>query len=451
MQRIPTATFTELTEGKPVFPMSGRPAPDFAAAGYETSEWAVAGEAVSYSVEEEIPESGRITLAEADTAPFATRVLVHRPADPEAFSGVVLVEWLNVSGGQDAAPDLTYLAEEILRAGHVWIGLSAQYIAVEGGEAAVSMGGQAAGLRSQRRRRYGGLHHPGDAYAYDILTQVGRGARDPDAGGPLGDLRPATVIAVGESQSAFALTSYVNGVHPLAGVFDAFLLHSRGAGSLSFDDRGRAADIDDARTAPPVRLRDDLATPVLVVQAEGDLGAPLHAVRCRQPDTDHLVSWEIAGQAHADAFQLGGFVQFVDCGVPVNSGQQVFVLRAGLRHLVAWARGGPRPPSADPIEVDDEVVRGDLGNGRGGVRTPAVEAPAERLVGTPRPDAPPMCMLLGRTEEVPQEELRARWSGREEYVAAYREATDRLIAEGFLIADDREEILADARPGALSW
>src|SRR5699024_12370317 len=102
-----------------VFPMSGRPAPDFAAAGYETSEWAVAGEAVSYSVEEGIPESGRITLAEADTAPFATRALAHRPADPDAYSGVVLVEWLNVSGGQGAAPDLTYLAEEIPRARHV--------------------------------------------------------------------------------------------------------------------------------------------------------------------------------------------------------------------------------------------------------------------------------------------------------------------------------------------
>src|SRR5699024_3310526 len=162
----------------------------------ETSEWAVAGEAVSYSVEEEIPESGRITLAEADTAPFATRVLVHRPADPEAFSGVVLVEWLNVSGGQDAAPDLTYLAEEILRAGHVWIGLSAQYIAVEGGEAAVSMGGQASVVRSQRRRCFGGLLYPGDSYAFDILSQFCQGSRDSDAGGPLGALRTTTVIAV---------------------------------------------------------------------------------------------------------------------------------------------------------------------------------------------------------------------------------------------------------------
>src|SRR5699024_12259895 len=94
-----------------------------------------------------------------------------------------------------------------------------------------------------------------------------------------------------------------------------------------------AAALPTSTTRAP-RPRSDCATTsprrCWWVQAEGDLGAPLHAVRCRQPDTDHLVSWEIAGQAHADAFQLGGFVQFVDCGVPVNSGQQVFVLRSGL-------------------------------------------------------------------------------------------------------------------------
>jgi hypothetical protein len=60
-------------------------------------------------------------------------------------------------------------------------------------------------------------------------------------------------------------------------------------------------------------------------------------------------------------------------------------------------------------------------------------------------------MLLGRTEEVAEEQLRQRWSGRDEYLRAYEEATDRLIAEGFLLADDRAEILADARPERISW
>ncbi|WP_268817663.1 alpha/beta hydrolase domain-containing protein, partial [Dietzia lutea] len=61
------------------------------------------------------------------------------------------------------------------------------------------------------------------------------------------------------------------------------------------------------------------------------------------------------------------------------------------------------------------------------------------------------CMLLGRTEVVPEEQLRRRWADREEYLRAYTEATDRLIDEGFLMADDRDEILADARPERIIW
>ena len=494
MADTPHATFTELTEGKPFLPMTGRAPLDLAAAGFVESEWAVAGEAASYDATA-TPADGRFELTVAEPAPFATRVLVRRPADPAQFSGVVLVEWLNVSGGQDAAPDWTYLADEILRAGHVWIGVSAQFIGVEGGDAAVGMGGQTLGLRATRPERYDDLHHPGDAYAYDIVTQVGRYARDPqaaggssalapastsdsDATGPLGDLQPRRVIAVGESQSAFALTSYVNGVHGLAGVFDAFLLHSRGAGFLPFDDRGRAADIRASLGTLPARLREDVGVPVLLVQAEGDLVGMIGALPARQPDSEWITTWEIAGQAHADLFQLGEFAQFVDCGGQINTGQQVFVMRAGLRHLVSWAGGGARPPAAPPIEFDDDdnsttgnpatdgpatggpatgspttsnPATDSLGNRRGGVRTPVVEAPVEFLTGDVLPDVQPMCMLLGRTVELDEQTLRRRWQGREQYLQAYREATDRLISEGFLLPEDRDEILADARPERITW
>ena len=467
-------TFTELTEQRSFPPMTGRQPIDFAAVGYAETEWSMSGEAASYTAES-TPEDGRFQLSDADSAPFATRVLVRRPVDPAAFSGVVLVEWLNVSGGQDAAPDFAYLAEEILRAGHVWIGLSAQYIAVEGGDAAVGMGGQTQGLRATRRGRYGALQHPGDAYAYDIVTQLGRYARDPRSAtvapvagaadpaiGPIGDLQPRQVIAVGESQSAFALTSYVNGVH-LHGpaesrVFDAFLLHSRGAGFLPFDDRGRAASVESALDVGPARLREDVGVPALVVQAEGDLVGRIASLPARQPDSEWITTWEIAGQAHADLYQLGEFAQFVDCNGQINSGQQVFVLRAGLRHLITWAGGGARPPAAPPIEMDvddnDDDNTGrpaagssaspdEFGNRRGGVRTPIVEAPVEHLTGDVHPEAPPMCMLLGRTVAVDDGVLRGRWRSREEYLAAYAEATDRLIAEGFL--------LADARPERITW
>jgi hypothetical protein len=38
------------------------------------------------------------------------------------------------------------------------------------------------------------------------------------------------LIAMGESQSAFRLLTYVNAVHPAARVYDGFLIHSRDGG-----------------------------------------------------------------------------------------------------------------------------------------------------------------------------------------------------------------------------
>ena len=84
-----------------------------------------------------------------------------------------------------------------------------------GAEAAAASG---RGLQALDPERYGDLHHPGDGFSYDIYTQVGRGAavarRRLD---PLDGLDVERVLAAGESQSAFALTTYVNGVQPLTG------------------------------------------------------------------------------------------------------------------------------------------------------------------------------------------------------------------------------------------
>ena len=59
--------------------------------------------------------------------------------------------------------------------------------------------------------RYAALQHPGDAYCYGIYASVVAALDE----GPLADLVIDVRLAVGESQSAYALTTFVNGVHPL--------------------------------------------------------------------------------------------------------------------------------------------------------------------------------------------------------------------------------------------
>jgi hypothetical protein len=419
--------------------VDARPGPDLAAHGYAETEHVVVGRAHSYRGE--TPADGRWTLEADAEAAFATRCVVRRPVAADAFSGTLVVEWLNVSSGTDAAPDWTYLADEIVRRGHVWAGVSAQYAGVEGGPAAVGD----LGLQPLRADpRYAALDHPGDAFCYGIFTAV---ADALDGAGPLSDLEVATVVAVGESQSAYALTTYANGVHPLTGLFDGFLIHSRGGATMPLGEPGRALDLADFRGSTPTWVRDDLDVPVIMVQTETDLTGRLHYLRARQPDSERLRLWEVAGSAHADKFQIGEFEDFLGCPRPVNRGQQAYVVRAALRHLETWARRGTPAPRAARLTVQDGAfVVDDVGNARGGVRTPAVDAPTSVLRGDTDAGAPVICQLFGSTLPLDSEVLRWLYPDRDAYLAAYAEATEAAVADGFVLAEDREAVLAEARP-----
>jgi alpha/beta hydrolase family protein len=400
----PRAAFTPLTSGNGVSLMAANPGPDLAAAGYVESELRAAGVAAS--------------LHGDAAAAYASRVVVRRPGT--GGSGTLVVEWLNVSSGQDAAPDWTYLGEEVVRRGHAWAGVSAQAVGVEGGPPRVATGAALQGLKELDPERYGDLAHPGDDHCYDIYTQVARGLAE--------DLGATCVLAIGESQSAYALTTYLDLVHESAGLFDGFLVHSRGGGALHTD--------------APTPIRTDHAAPVLVVQTEGDLFGRLSFLPARQPDTERLRLWEIAGAAHADLFQIGDFESFLGCPDPVNRGQQAYVVRAALRWLEGWARGGAAAPSAPRLEVDgDSFVLDDVGNARGGVRTPVVDAPADVLSGYAAPGASAICALFGRTLPLAE----PLWESQEEYLAAYTRATDAAIEAGFVLPEDRDAVLAEAR------
>jgi hypothetical protein len=425
-------------------------------AGYEQLEVMAAGTATSYTADGEPPADGRIALVGDQEADYATRLLVRRPRDPQEFNGTVVVEWLNVSGGVDAGPEFTYTADEILRGGYAWVGVSAQQIGIEGGVVAVEVpgaveAGAGRGLKGIDPDRYGELSHPGDAFSYDIFTQAGRAVRSAEAGGPLDGLEVEQVLAVGESQSAFALTTYINGVQSLAGVYDGFQVHSRGGAAAPLQTPGGAIDISGSIGGAPTPIRDDLDVPTIIVQTEGDVLGLLGYLPARQDDSESVRLWEIAGTAHADKDQIGDGEEALGCPTPINRGQQGFVLRAALRHLSTWAAGGEAPPEAERLAVAGEgdaatYELDDLGNVRGGVRTPVVDAPVDVLSGLAPEGASIICLLLGSTLPIDDARLAELYPTVEDYDTAYADATDAAIAAGFVLDDDREALLARAQP-----
>jgi hypothetical protein len=423
------------------------------AAGYEQVEYAAAGTATSFAPDGDLGPDGRWSVHPDREAAYNTRVVVRRPADPAEASGVVVVEWLNVSGGLDADPDFQMLHEDITRNGDIWVGVSAQLIGINGGPVRVTTpdseaAGAGRGIRNIDPERYGDLDHPGDDFSFDIFTQVARALA---AGGePLGGVIPELVLAVGESQSAFALTTYINAVHPLAHVFDGFLVHSRGGSGLPLSTAEGAADLADALGGTGTILRTDTDVPVIDIQSETDVTGIFASANVRQDDTDTFRLWEMAGTAHADTRLVGERSSSLGCGA-INDGPMHLIAKAAYRGLVTWAGGGGPPAIAPRLELVADaaqltLARDDDGIVLGGIRTPLVDVPVDELTGAPGPSGDVVCLLSGQTIPLPPESLLVRYEDRADYEARFAAAADAAIAAGFVLADDREALLAKADP-----
>ncbi len=452
-----------------VTPVPGAPtihigAYDIGELGYAAEEFFVAGEATSYATPGPLAPDGRWQAAPAGHAAYKTRLIVLRPKDAARFNGTVAVEWLNVSGGLDAPADWLMAHREFVREGYAYVMVSAQKVGVEGGP---SLGADMS-LKKTNPARYGGLSHPGDAFAYDIFSDAGRLVRRTGQGAIMGPLVPKRVLAAGESQSAHFMTTYVNAIDPLAKVYDGFLIHSRFAGAAPLDGRsmmgGQATDMPGA-----VKFRPDLRVPVLTVITETDLVGAARSgyFAARQPDTERLRVWEVPGTAHADNYTVQ--VAPIDTGsAPLDSivaayaptsslmGQKLakpinfapqhhYVVEAAFSSLDRWVRTGRPPAKAPRIQLSDgsppALVLDANGLAKGGIRTPWVDVPIARTSGVGN-GGNIMASLFGSGEVFDAATVARLYpGGKADYLRRFGSALDSAIRAGFILAADRREIL----------
>jgi hypothetical protein len=334
--------------------------------------------------------------------------------------------------------------------------VSAQRIGVEGGPVLVRVdvpGSEAAGrgLKAVDPARYGSLEQPGDGFAFDIYTQVARAVRSGDG---MAGSRPERVIAAGQSQSAFALVTYYNGVQPLTEAFDGFFVHSRGGAGMPLVGPGEHAAIAGAIGRTPTIFRTDQDAPVLDVQTESDVTSVLNSYVARQPDSKHFRLWEVAGTAHADAHLLASNVQYIECGVPINNGALHVVAKAGLRALTTWIETGKAPPKAPRIEVTPgpppEIQRNADGIALGGIRTPPVDVPVAALSGAPGPNPSIICLLLGATNPIAEARIAQLYPSRAAYKQRYDRGINTAIKAGFVLREDRAVLQEFAETSRIS-
>ena len=274
---------------------------------------------------------------------------------------------------------------------------------------------------------------------------------------PLDGLVAERLIAYGESQSAGRLTTYVNAIHPLYNTFDGYMIHSRGGSSSSLSQEPLVSI--PAPEAP--RVREDLNVPVMTFQTETDV-VFLGYEPARQPDTDLIRTWEVAGTAHGDIYTFvtgrddtvgdpvfasvveeNSVLGFISCDRPINNGPHHYVFNTAVRALDDWVRTGKLPPSSARLEVNDDgsdYVYDDLGNAQGGIRTSYVDAPSAILRGEPNTGAG-FCRLFGTTSLFSAEQMATLYVDEAGFVEAVTESTNAAVEAGFLLQEDADAII----------
>jgi len=212
-----------------------------------------------------------------------------------------------------------------------------------------------------------------------------------------------------------------------------------------------------AEQSPVVRYPTDLADAILFFQTETDV---TRGFRSRRPDTDRIVTWEVAGTAHADQSQLdygNASIRVIEPDFPLpdfeelcrgvlNQGPQPLVLQRAWADMVHWVVEGT-PPAASPllgITEDGTIVRDPVGIAVGGIRTPDVDVPVAVFSGDPRPGASIICSLFGSTTPLPAADVAERYPTHEAYVEQVRASAEAALAAGFLLPEGVDAFVAEA-------
>ena len=338
---VPTVT-GPVTGGSPDIPMNAMLASYKSEYGYQETEFFMQGTATAYDAKGALGPDGKWSVVPGAKATYKTRLIVRTPLDPKKFNGSVIVEWLNVTSGRDADPDFGFAAPELLRDGFAYVGVTAQAVGVSGGSALPIPDYHPKALVDQNPARYKTLHHPGDQYSYDIFSQAAQAILHPLGAKPLGSLRPAHLIAAGESQSASRLVTYVDAIAPITNIYDGFMIHSRGG---SGTDLGSTP----ADASPKiVHIRTDLRVPVMMLATETDLFG-LGFYMAFQSDTDLIRTWQMAGTSHVDQSTLDYGIasgrqwdktsvvpDFQKLCGSLNDGPEQYIVRGAFGALNTW-------------------------------------------------------------------------------------------------------------------
>jgi hypothetical protein len=363
----------------------------------------------------------------ANDAPYTTRILVRRPADPARFSGTVVAEALH-AGGRSL----------IFEWSRVSI-LTRRHLFVEIVHSAANVGL----LKAFNAERYASLAiAPGQTN--DILAQVGLLMKSGAA--PFASYPVRHLTLMGTSASSGTVRNYftVHGARRLPDgrpIYDGFLLTSTNGNE-------------------PLPIVD---VPIVQMPTQTEVHTWAEAgIKYRRPDSDapgnRYRLYEVAGMPHNNSRENPGFLND-PCTLPVTDFPAGAFTALGLNYLVEWVANGRTPPHAPPIEVDQNtagdgsfLALDEFGNAKGGIRNVFVDVPVATygVMGKGKATAQDrLCLLAGTKVPLEAGALRRLYKSKDDYVARVERRLKELVAAGWFLEEYADAVRADAR--AVSW
>jgi len=440
---------------------------DLARYGYVEEEYYLQGIAPA------ITAAGDVLLQ----APYTTRILVRKPADPARFNGTVVIEPFSWFGERAAGWILT--RDYLLRRGYAYVGytLNINQPAVDPKFLSATPAAEAEQIAQYGRivnfefmRRFDYARYAPLASYYDSQRFLRGDAPDPFAPQSQGiGAQLALLLKSNSAQGPLAGLSvqrlYVDSWAVTAQVWMDYLDQGRhqqwrmpdGKPLIDAYMTGRMAygEVGGEVLRVPRQLPED--TPFVTVYSQSELMHDVLEGIALPADSDRpqLRYYEVTGMPHLRLADLGtqhteqvaadiGKGDDPQCSTLSDEPVQL-VVSALLDGMDRWVRDGTPMPRAPRVTREGKaVVRDPLtGNLQGGVRPPWVQVPSATYLT----DQESGCGLIYDTK-VPysRARLRQRYGSFEQYQRAFESAKAISVQQGYLLPEDAPGLHPIATP-----